>query len=241
MSGFFGTGLNSKEAERTAAPKTPQAVFGVGGHGLLLAVPVDTRVTVELDESLTLERNGFVVRLVPGGAPATEPPVQVGEEWTTGPGGPRIISVGGPSAFELIVVRADVGLGSGEWTTLLRGAFVQVPRAVTVHTDGELAGTEWRLGGLWNQVFKLELREADPSTIEIRPAAYQNQTGVGESDGLRWIEFAYVHDEEPWLQRVYATAWPGGAVVARAQVPHEFADLMWVSVELALKSMSPAP
>ena len=225
-----------------------QATYGIGGHGLLMAMSAACRVKVTEDgELIILLGAREVARLTPGDVPAhAQASFMTPNIARYGEGGPMIEIEDGVE-LEALFEQVDVGLPSVDWSALAAGVMVALPVGVVLVPAGpddedpffELHAPEGR------DEFIAFLARAVPSTdIVINPAPYQRLVNKGTTrhDGrtITFTECEYEHDGKQWRQLFYAVpVEKGETVVIRAQASDANIDVLFKAAQHAATTLIP--
>ncbi len=224
-----------------------QATYGIGGHGLLMAMSSACRVKVDEDGELVILRGEReVARVSPGDVPAH------GEAtWLTagiarfGDGGPMIELEDGVD-MEALFEHVDTGLPSVEWSALAAGVMVALPVGVVLVPAGpddedpffELHAPEGR-----DEFISFMPRQVPASEVVINPAPYQrlvNQGTTQDGRAIKFTECAYEHGGKQWRQLFYAVpAADGETVVIRAQACGANIDVLFRAAQTAASTLIP--
>jgi hypothetical protein len=225
-----------------------QATYGIGGHGLLMAMSAACRVKVSEDgELVILLGTREVARVTPGDVAAHAPAT-----WMTsniaryGDGGPMIEIEDGVE-IEALFEQVDVGLPSVEWSALAAGVMVALPVGVVLVPAGpddddpffELHAPEGR-----DEFISFLSRAVPAADIVINPAPYQRlvNTGTTRHDGrtINFTECAYERDGKQWRQLFYAVpVEKGETVVIRAQASGANMDVLFKAAQQAATTLIP--
>jgi hypothetical protein len=225
-----------------------QATFGIGGHGLLMAMSSACRVKVDEDGELVILRGEReVARVSPGDVAAHAEPT-----WLTagiarfGDGGPMLELEDGVE-MEALFEHVDTGLPSVEWSALAAGVMVALPVGVVLVPAGpddedpffELHAPEGR-----DEFISFLPRQVPANEVVINPAPYQRlvNQGTTRQDGrvIKFTECAYEHDGKQWRQLFYAVpAAAGETVVIRAQACEANIDMLFRAAQTAASTLIP--
>jgi hypothetical protein len=224
-----------------------QATYGIGGHGLLMAMSSACRVMVTEDGELVIlcgERE--VARITPGDRSAT-----VGADWVTpgiarfGEGGPMLELEDGVD-IEALFERIDTGLPSVEWSALAAGVMVALPVGVVLIPAGpddedpffELHAKQGR-----DEFISFLPRQVPASQVVINPAPYQHvisEGTTGPAGRIKFVECAYEHAGKQWRQIFYAVpVETDETVVIRAQASETNVDTLFRAAKAAASTLIP--
>ena len=225
-----------------------QATYGIGGHGLLMAMSAACRVKVTEDgELIILLGAREVARLTPGDVAAhAQASFMTPNIARFGEGGPMIEIEDGVE-LEALFEQVDVGLPSVDWSALAAGVMVALPVGVVLVPAGpddedpffELHAPEGR------DEFISFLARAVPATdIVINPAPYQRLVKKGSTrhDGrtITFTECEYEHDGKQWRQLFYAVpVEKAETVVIRAQASGANMDVLFKAAQQAATTLIP--
>jgi hypothetical protein len=225
-----------------------QATYGIGGHGLLMAMSSACRVKVSQDGELVILRGDReVARVIPGDTSATAEAT-----WMTsniarfGDGGPMLELEDGVE-MEALFEHVDIGLPSVEWSALAAGVMVALPVGVVLVPAGpddpdpffELHAPDGR-----DEFISFLSRSVPATEIVINPAPYQRliNQGTTRQDGrtIKFTECAYEHDGKQWRQLFYAVPTVSGeTVVIRAQASDANIDVLFRAAQTAASTLIP--
>ncbi len=224
------------------------ATYGIGGHGLLMAMSSACRVKVTEDgELVILREDREVARVTPGDLAASAEAT-----WMTagiarfGDGGPMLELEEGVE-MEALFERVDTGLPSVEWSALAAGVMVALPVGVVLVPAGpddddpffELHAPNGR-----DEFISFLPRQVPASDVVINPAPYQTlvNQGTTRQDGrtIKFTECAYEHDGKQWRQLFYAVPLEHGeTVVIRAQACEANMDVLFRAARTAASTLIP--
>lgn len=224
------------------------ATYGIGGHGLLMAMSSACRVKVTEDgELVVLRGEREVARVTPGDAPASGDAT-----WVTagiarfGDGGPMLELEDGVE-MEALFERVDTGLPSVDWSALAAGVMVALPVGVVLVPAGpddddpffELHAPDGR-----DEFISFLPRQVPASEVVINPAPYQTlvNEGTTSQDGrtIKFTECAYEHGGKRWRQLFYAVPVESGeTVVIRAQACEANMAMLFRAAQTAASTLIP--
>lgn len=225
-----------------------QATYGIGGHGLLLAMSPTCRVMVNDDGALVVLRGERdVARVIPGDAPASADATWLSSNMARfGDRGPTIELEDGVE-MEAVFLHIDSKLPHVEWSALTSGVLVALPVGVLLvpaSPDDEDPYFELHAIGGRDEFISFLPRQVAASEVEIKPAPYQRLVGRGTTrkDGrdIAYTECAYEHDGKQWRQIFYAV--PVDAeetVVIRAQATEPHVELLFQAAQEAAATLIP--
>lgn len=225
-----------------------QATYGIGGHGLLLAMSPACRVMVTTDgELVVLRETREVARVIPGDRPAA------GEAMWFSPGlarfgdaGPMLELEDGVE-LEAVFVQIETGLPHVEWSALAAGVMVALPVGVVLvpaSPGDEDPYFELHAIGGSNEFISFMPRQVAASDVVINPAPYQNVVSKGttsqEGREIPYTECAYEHDGQQWRQIFFAVPVDNDeSVVVRAQACEPHVDILFQAAQAAAATLIP--
>jgi hypothetical protein len=225
-----------------------EATYGIGGHGLLMAMSPSCRVKVTGEGELVILRRGReVARVVPGDVPAhaalafiTDGIAQFGE------GGPTLELLPGVEP-EALFAQIDHGLPSVEWSALAAGVMVALPVGVVLvpaRPDDDDPFFELHALDGRDEFISFLPRDVAASEVVIHPAPYQRVLGEGttKSDGrtIRYTECAYERDGARWRQIFFTVPVERNeTVVVRAQATESNAASLFRAATATAKTLIP--
>ncbi len=225
-----------------------QATYGIGGHGLLLAMSPACRVMVTEDgELVILREQREVARVIPGDGPATAEATWFSAGLARfGEGGPCLELEDGVEP-EALFVQIETGLPHVEWSALAAGVMVALPVGVVLvpaAPGDEDPYFELHAIGGRNEFISFMPRQVPASDVVINPAPYQKVTnqGMTEQDGreIAFTECAYEHDGQQWRQIFYAVPVDNEeTVVIRAQAAEAHVDVLFQAAQAAAATLIP--
>jgi len=225
-----------------------QATYGIGGHGLLLAMSSACRVKVTEDGELVILLNDReVARVHPGDMPATaQASFLTAGIARFGEGGPTIELEEGVE-MEALFEKVDTGLPSVEWSALAAGVMVALPVGVVLVPAGpqdedpffELHAEDGK-----DEFISFMSRAVPAAEIVVNPAPYQRLVNQGTTrhDGrtIRFTECEYEHDGKQWRQLFYAVPVESAeTVVVRAQASEGNFDTLFRAAQQAASTLIP--
>lgn len=225
-----------------------QATYGIGGHGLLLAMSPACRVMVTEDgELVILREQREVARVIPGDSGATaEATWFSGGMARFGEDGPVLELEDGVEP-EALFVQIETGLPHVEWSALAAGVMVALPVGVVLVPaspgDDDPYFELHAIGGR-NEFISFMPRQVAASDVVINPAPYQTlvKQGMTEQDGreIPFTECSYEHDGKKWRQIFYAVPLDSEeTVVIRAQASEGHIDALFQAAQSAAATLIP--
>jgi hypothetical protein len=226
-----------------------QATYGIGGHGLLLAMSPACRVMVTEDGDLVMVRGDReVARVTPGDVPATGGPTWFAPRIARfGEGGP-MLELDDDIELDDVCMRIDTGLPHAEWSALAAGVLVELPVGVVLVPA--LPGDddpyfELHALGARDEFISFLPHPIAAHDLVVEPAPYQRivasgTTPVAQGREIPFTECAYEHAGQQWRQIFYAVAVDAGeTVVVRAQATEPHAALLFQAAQAAAATLVP--
>ena len=209
----------------------PEALVGLGGHGLLLAPRSPCAITLAEDGTLAIQAAPLTPRravvVAPRSALAAEAPQLRGVGiYHCGADGPTF-TLDGVEDLDDLLLQVDVGLGESPWVVMGPGFVIDLPTGFTVlaaHRDDGAAFEVHR--GVGADALEDELMVLEPRGVPAGEVAMRTPpdcvciegSSPGETGPVRTWELTYVRGGEGWVQRFYALPLVGRrCILLRAQ------------------------
>lgn len=231
----------------------PEALVGVGGHGLLLAPRSPCVIALHDDGTLSIQTAPLTPRravvVAPRSAVAAEAPQlrRVGV-YHCGADGPTF-RLDGADDLDEVLLQVDVGLGESPWVIMGPGFAIDHPPGFTVLAAYREDGAAFEVHrGVGAHVAADELMVLEPRGVPADEVVVATPPGSvcapgsssGEAGPVRTWELTYVHEGEGWVQRFYALPLSADrSVLLRAQSRAATWPLMEAAAERVAASFAP--